>query len=154
MKLYLMQHGQAMSQEENPERPLSEQGIKNVEKISIVLSRLEPAIELSEIRHSRKRRAQETAEIVARSLKQQEKVIAIEGLHPNDDVRPVATLLQQEENDLLLVGHLPFVSRLASQLLSGNSEPELIQFQQGGVVCLSRQEGRWKLYWMLIPELV
>lgn len=154
MKLYLMQHGNAMSKEENPERPLSERGIKDVEKVSTVLCRLDLGTQLSEIRHSGKCRTQETAEIVARSLKLKEKVIAVEGLSPNDDVLPLAAILHQEENDLLIVGHLPFLSRLTSQLLSGNPENEVLQFQQGGVLCLSRQEAKWKLCWMLIPKLL
>ena len=154
MKLYLMQHGNAMSKKENPERPLSKQGIKDVEKVSVVLNRLDLASQLSEIRHSGKCRARETAEIAARRLGLLEKVSAVGGLLPNDDVLPVAATLQQEENDLLLVGHLPFLSRLASQLLCGNPESEFFQFQQGGVLCLSRQDDSWKLCWMLIPALL
>ncbi|MCP4400724.1 MAG: phosphohistidine phosphatase SixA [bacterium] len=153
MKLYLMQHGSAMSKEENSARPLSAQGIKDVEKVAMFLSRVGSASQLSEIRHSGKRRAQETAEIVARSLGQQERVIAVDGLNPNDDIPPVAAMLQQEDADLFLVGHLPFLNRLASQLLSGNPERELLQFQPGGVLCLLGQ-GDWKLCWMLIPTLL
>ena len=154
MKVYLMQHGNAMTKEENPERPLNEQGIQDVEKVSAVLKRRDPAPQFSEIRHSGKRRAQETAEIVARFLEQTEKVVAANGLNPNDNVLPIASTLRQEANDLLLVGHLPFLSRLASHLLTGKSDRELIQFQQGGVLCLSRQENEWKLCWMLIPDLL
>ncbi len=153
MKLYLMQHGSAMSKEENSARPLSAQGIKDVEKVAMFLSRVGSASQLSEIRHSGKRRAQETAEIVARSLGRQERVIAVDGLNPNDDVSPVAAMLQQEDADLFLVGHLPFLNRLASQLLSGSPERELLQFQPGGVLCLLGQ-GDWKLCWMLIPTLL
>ena len=34
MRLYLMQHGEAMSKAENPERPLNEQGRQNVANVA------------------------------------------------------------------------------------------------------------------------
>ena len=72
MKLYLMQHGKAMSKEENPERPLTDQGKDDVGRVSKSIAQAE--IQLSEIRHSGKRRAEDTANIVAQHLNLQDKV--------------------------------------------------------------------------------
>ena len=152
MKLYLMQHGEAMSKEENPARPLTERGKEDVKRVVAFFARSGKAT--FEIRHSGKRRAQETADIVAKHFQLQDKVIAVSGLNPNDDVRSVAETLQQEAQSVMLVGHLPFLNRLASYLLSGNAEQTLIQFQMGGIVCLTRQENDWSVSWMIIPEIV
>lgn len=152
MKLYLMQHGEAMAQTENPERPLTERGKKDIARMAAFLTRL--GVHLHEIRHSGKKRAEETAKIVAQYLYAQERVVAEKGLNPNDDVRPVATLLQQETLPIMLVGHLPFLSRLTSVLLTGDPERTLVQFHTGGVICLERQEEPWILQWMVIPEII
>jgi phosphohistidine phosphatase len=153
MKLYLMQHGEAMSKEENPERPLTEQGKGDVERVSAFLARL--GREIPEIRHSGKRRAEETAEVVAKHLQlKEEGITAVSGLNPSDDVRPIAEALQWQTQSVMIVGHLPFLSRLASYLLSDDVEQTLVQFQMGGIVCLARQDDDWTIEWMIVPEII
>lgn len=152
MKLYLMQHGKAMSKAENPERPLTVQGKEDVERVSTLLALSK--ISVSEIRHSGKRRAEDTACIAAQHLQAQDKVVAVEGISPNDDVTPVAEALQGQTDPVMLVGHLPFLSRLASYLLIGDAEKTVVQFQMGGVVCLAKQEENWVVEWMVIPEIM
>jgi phosphohistidine phosphatase len=53
------------------------------------------------------------------------------------------------------VGHLPFLSRLASLLLVGDPERTLVRFRMGGIVCLTGgpSTGGWIVAWMLTPEL-
>lgn len=152
MKLYLMQHGKAMSKEENPERPLTDQGKDDVGRVSKSIAQAE--IQLSEIRHSGKRRAEDTANIVAQHLNLQDKVIAIQGISPNDDVVPIAEALQRQTEPVMLVGHLPFLSRLASHLLVADADQTIVQFQMGGVVCLAKEDEKWMLAWMVMPEVV
>lgn len=153
MKLYLMQHGEAMSKAENPERPLTERGARDVRRMSEVLAR--SGMQLTEIRHSGKRRAEETARIVAHYFHVHEDgLVAVEGINPNDDVRPCAEDLQGQVESVMIVGHLPFLSRLTSSLLIGDAEQSLVQFQTGGVVSLMRQEGHWAVEWMVIPSIV
>jgi phosphohistidine phosphatase len=53
---------------------------------------------------------------------------------------------------LMLVGHLPHLRRLASLLLVGDPEREIIRFRNGAVVCLVTMEGRWLVQWVLTPE--
>lgn len=152
MKLYLMQHGEAMTKEENPERPLTDSGKGDVEGVAAFIARAR--IQIDQIRHSGKRRAEDTANIVARHLHAQEIVVAVGGMNPNDEVEPVAEELHRKEQSVMLVGHLPFLSRLASYLLTGNAEQTLIQFHMGGIVCLEREEKNWNIRWMVIPGLV
>jgi phosphohistidine phosphatase len=158
MELYLVQHGEAMSEGENPERPLSVRGREDVQRVSAVAARL--GLRPAEIRHSGKRRAAETAEIFAAALGVRKRVVAVAGMAPNDDVGPVASALATMPQSLMLVGHLPFLSRLASLLLVGDPERTLARFRMGGIVCLTRDPsgaggtaGGWMVAWMVTPEL-
>jgi phosphohistidine phosphatase len=109
-----------------------------------------------EIRHSGKRRAAETAEIFAAALGLRA-VAAVSGMAPNDDVEPVAVALAALSQPVMLVGHLPFLSRLTSLLLVADPERRLVQFHMAGTVCLAREapvSGRtpaWSLAWALTP---
>ena len=82
MKLYLMQHGESKSEQEDPKKPLSDQGKENVSQSAELASRL--SISPAAVLHSGKLRAQESAEIVAKRLTVP--VRQAEGLSPNDPV--------------------------------------------------------------------
>ena len=158
MELYLVRHGEAMGEAENPERPLTARGREEVRRAGVVAARL--GLRPVEIRHSGKRRAAETAEIFAGALGVREHVVAVAGMAPNDDVRPIASALDTAPQPLMLVGHLPLLSRLASLLLVGDPERTLAQFCMGGIVCLTGDPsdaggtaGGWVVAWMLTPEL-
>jgi len=149
MKLYLVQHGEAKSEQEDPKRPLNEQGHTNVSRSAGIAARLSIAPE--EILHSGKTRAQETAEILGRKLSKP--VRQANGLAPNDPVDPWKARIEQEERDLMLVGHLPFMEKLASALLTCSPDAGIVKFRMGGVVCLDNGDGRWRLQWIIWPEM-
>ncbi len=117
MNLLLVQHGQARDKTEDPSRSLSETGIKNAGKMAKQLC--ETGITVTEIRHSGKARAEQTAEIFAKHLPPQNGVSKADGLNPKDDVAKTAEILINDPSTpiamstLMLVGHLPFMSRLA-----------------------------------------
>ncbi len=56
----------------------------------------------------------------------------------------------------MVVGHLPFMGRLASRLVAGSEEANVAAFQPGTVACLERADdgGGWALAWMVRPELL
>jgi len=62
MRLYLVQHGEAKREEEDPSRPLTENGRREVEIVAKFLS--EAGIKIDKILHSGKLRAAQTAEIL------------------------------------------------------------------------------------------
>ena len=77
------------------------------------------------------------------------------GLPPKDAVEPIRRELEQRNSNVMIVGHLPFLGRLAALLLTGNADKEIVAFQFGCVVSLKRDDsGRWKLEWMMVPELL
>jgi phosphohistidine phosphatase len=55
----------------------------------------------------------------------------------------------------MLVGHLPFMERLAALLVAGSQEKPVIRFQNAGIVCLDRDASRvnWVVRWALVPKL-
>ncbi|MCX7914224.1 MAG: hypothetical protein N2511_06535 [Thermodesulfovibrionales bacterium] len=50
---------------------------------------------------------------------------------------------------------LPHLSKLASLLLCGDAQRDIITFKRAGVVCLKRfDNGVWSIQWMVIPEII
>jgi phosphohistidine phosphatase len=153
MKAYLVQHGKQVSKEENPERPLSDRGRADVGKVAAALTRI--GIGIQEIVHSGKTRAEQTAEIMAAELKPATPPRRMEGLSPLDDVHPIAEDLKERDKDIMLVGHLPHLGKLVALLTAGTDSTPVVTFQQGGVVCLQRDEkGVWTVAWMLVPAII
>ncbi len=108
---------------------------------------------VSAIRHSGKKRARETAEIFAQTLNPGGGVQEIEGLAPLDDVTKLG--LNSKEN-LMLVGHLPFMEKLTSYLITGSTDrPPVLKFQNGGIVCidLDRETNSWFIKWTIFPYI-
>ena len=115
MHLYLVQHGAAKSKAEDPRRGLTDEGRRDVDRMAHFLAPL--GLSLDRIEHSEKLRARQTAEILAARLQPAHGTHEIAGLTPHDDVEPVCARLQRESKNLMLVGHLPHLSHLASRLL-------------------------------------
>jgi phosphohistidine phosphatase len=154
MKVYLVQHGEATREEVDPARPLTPKGREDVEKVGKFLGGL--SLDIGSILHSGKTRALETAQILAKSITPRLEPIKREGLLPNDPVEPFYEELLREEKGVMVVGHLPFLAKLASMLLTGSStHPEIILFRMGGVVSFSKEEGEgFRVEWMVIPEIL
>lgn len=153
MRLYLVQHGLAKSEEEDPERHLSDKGAFESERVAAHLASL--GIKVQKIFHSPKLRARETARIFARHFKAENAVLEKDGLAPKDDPEIWKARLDAEEDDTMLVGHLPHQARLASSILCGESDREIVRFRNSGVLCLDRGDNRlWSVSWMLVPDLV
>jgi phosphohistidine phosphatase len=69
MALYLIQHGKSLPKDQDPDQGLSEDGITETERIAHQAQN--DGVKVSQIRHSVKTRARQTAEIFARALKPQ-----------------------------------------------------------------------------------
>ncbi len=153
--LYLVRHADAKTEEEDPLRPLSESGIRDIKVLSSYIFRM--GIRADRILHSGKLRAKQTAEILGEHLRPSIGISESEGLNPLDDPRIWAELLKgvSEDTITVLVGHLPHLNKLASLLLCGDINRSFILFKSAGMVCLEREGNEaWFLHWMLIPEIV
>lgn len=140
--IYLMQHGEAHPKTKDPDRPLTATGRDNVQRVARKAADLCRA---QVVYHSGKLRARQSAELMAAALKVP--CQKMEGLGPNDPVGPVNEQLQGQR--ALVVGHLPFLDKLASLIVCDDEDKEPIAFRNAGLVALD--EGR--VQWILWPEL-
>jgi phosphohistidine phosphatase len=152
MKLFLVQHGGAKPETEDFQRSLTNGGSETVEQMAEWAAQV--GITVDEIRHSGKRRAEQTATIFAEHLKPRKGAIAVGGLNPNDDVTLVAGSLQGEHESIMLVGHLPHLSNLVGFLVIGDPETEVVRFRNAGIVRLSQRDGKWAIDWVIHPDLL
>ena len=153
MRLYLVRHGEAKSAEEDPARSLTDRGRRDVEKVAAFLRPL--GLCVSAVWHSGKARAIQTAEILAAALAPPAPLLRREGLAPTDPVEPVAEEIAGLFGDLMIVGHMPFVGRLASLLVIGRDVPEVAAFRAGGALCLEGGgQEPWRVGWMIVPDIL
>ncbi len=153
MKLYLVQHGKAASKEIDPQRPLTEEGRKDVQRIAAFIKPLGLCVDC--LWHSGKKRTAQTAEVLAEAVKINNPQTARDGLGPNDDAAALRDELASAGQDIMIVGHLPFLSKLASLLLSGSELGEIVAFKNGGVVAMSSsEENLWRVDWIVTPQLL
>ena len=153
MKVYLVRHGEAVSSQFDPQRPLSEQGLADIRKVASFIKPLEISVE--HIWHSGKLRAAQTAEILAVAVAVEKDCSEHKDLRPNDDVTIIADELEAYDTDLMLVGHLPFLAYLTSLLVAGNQTANVAAFDAGSIACLNRRNpGQWQIEWMITPELL
>lgn len=152
MEIYLVQHAQARSKDEDPSRPLTERGRKDTLQVAEFAARL--GVKIAHIRHSGKTRAEQTASILSGVLSPDVDIQTDSRLGPLDPVEPVGDELESASQPIMLVGHLPFMERLAGYLLTGNSERAPVRFHNAGIVCLARSEDGWQVEWIITPRMV
>ncbi|MBL1142197.1 MAG: phosphohistidine phosphatase SixA [Proteobacteria bacterium] len=153
MKLYLVQHGKSLSKEIDPGCPLSPEGEEDVRQVSEFLRA--SGITVNSVLHSGKMRAHQTAEIFADALLISGEEDVIDGIKPNDSIQDFSIKVHQFKSDTMLVGHLPFMEKMVSYLITGNEDSAIVAYKQGSVVCLQQdKEEHWRIQWMLRPETV
>ncbi len=154
MKLYLMQHGQALSKEEDAQRPLSGQGAQEVERLARFLEGA--GVRVARVIHSGKLRACQTAGILAAAIAPGVELEESGLLDPNEDPRALDWQSDAWDRDTLIVGHLPYMARLVSHLLLDEEETVLVDYEPGTLVCLVRGErgAGWRIHWMVRPALL
>jgi len=150
MKLYLARHGDYFLDTVQRLDVLSEKGIRDIIYVANCLKKMN--LQVSGILHSGKQRALQTAELLAQGIVCDQPPTAYPHLNPDDDIADIASDVSHWNEDTLIVGHLPFMAKLVSQLLTGNENKGIINFETGTLVCLSKiDETRWMIDWVLTP---
>lgn len=152
MRIYLIQHGEAKKEEEDPQRGLSKKGKKDTKKIGKFLKNLN--IEIDKIWHSPKNRARETAEILENYIILKGKMEEVQGLSPMDEPEEIFYKINELEEDLILVGHLPNLSKLSSLLICNDKSKEIISFKMGSILCLEKKENNFQVCFFITPEII
>lgn len=151
MNLYILQHGEAEAKEVDSERPLTEQGARDIRVLAMHMRNM--GVRPEKIFHSGKLRAWQSAELIAESVSPGLVPLKSDGLNPNDDPAAIAGDLEQLDGNVLIASHMPFVSRLCSTLLTGTTEAEFAS-TPGTLFCLEKSEDKWRLAYMLRPDFL
>jgi phosphohistidine phosphatase len=133
MEIYLMQHGEAYAEDQDPERSLTPRGEDQIHFSGQGLKKLGVDVDL--IVSSPKKRARQTAEIVAGELGYSKEGIEVtktlEPLGSSDEVIAFLRRFADRER-VLLAGHLPSLTKIAANLMSEGGNVS-IHFEMGGV---------------------
>ena len=153
MRLYLVQHGDAVAKDVDPDRPLSDQGRADIQRLAAWLANQH--VQVAQILHSGKRRAIETAELLRPLLESPDQIFEGQGLAPNDSPEAFLRQLRHPKKDTLIAGHMPFVARTVSQALTGAPDRQLVEFLPGSVAGLERSDRvTWHLFMFARPEFL
>ena len=146
MKLYLMRHGQAASPQVDAQQGLTPDGRDEIERLA---QRLQAqGVQFTQVLHSEKTRAQQTAEIMAGVLAPGIAPKMRSGLKPNDDPRLLLADIEGWQGDTLMTSHLPFVPLLLAQLTGQAPDMGLVP---GTIICLTKQNAIWQIEWLESP---
>ncbi|MEJ2158461.1 MAG: phosphohistidine phosphatase SixA [Desulfobacteraceae bacterium] len=152
MAIYLVQHGQCLSKQEDPEKGLSSQGAADARRIAQVAAGYGIGVNL--ILHSGKKRARQTAEILKETLRPERGVASVDGINPLDEPTTIASTLEVSSNTMI-VGHLPHLERLTAYLVTGQTQKPIFKLQNGGILCLDHygDAGQVVIKWALMPNV-
>jgi len=140
MELYLMQHGQAVPETEDPEQPLSKEGVAQIKDSAAAMKKM--GITLETILCSPKKRARQTAALVAEGVNYPySDIIETVTVKPMTAADDALFFLRQfrEGRAVLIAGHLPSLGSIASLLLGGDT-PVHLRFENGGLCRIDTAE--------------
>ncbi len=155
MKLYLTRHGEAASADSDSKRPLSKKGFDDIHRVAIFNK--SSGNKVNYVLHSKKLRAQQTAEILASKMLKGDNIESCDDINPNDPLEPLLQIITNLHDDTLIVGHLPYMSYLVAHLTDNPDSINKITFTPGTMVCLElpkSQHGPWKLNSVIQPETI
>jgi phosphohistidine phosphatase len=161
MNLFILRHGIAVEPgthgfEKDADRPLTPEGERKLLQIAEAMEALDLTFDL--ILSSPYLRARQTAEIVAEALKARKRLEFSDSLVPGGSTRKLVELLNRltpPPENVLLVGHEPYLSGLVSLLSSGGATLA-VEMKKGGLCKLATESlthGRCAtLEWLLTPK--
>jgi phosphohistidine phosphatase len=158
MELYILRHAIAVERgtpdyDDDSQRPLTPQGRKKMRRIAQGMKAL--GLKFDAIFSSPYRRAKETGEIAAEVLGAQRKLKFSDQLTPDGDPKVLIASLARAGERVLLVGHEPYLSSLAGQLIGGTPAMSL-KLKKGGLCKLTADHLKFgpcaDLEWLLTPR--
>lgn len=142
MKVFLVRHGDYVHPDYDSSKPLSPKGEADVTNLGKWLK--EQGHCPSKIFHSGVKRANQTADILSREMEcsaPQE----VENLKPNSEVNFWGDKLEEYSEDIMLVGHMPYMGDLVTYLTTGDC---CCGFNTSEVICLEKKmPGHWQKLW-------
>ncbi|MEX0804668.1 MAG: phosphohistidine phosphatase SixA [Candidatus Binatia bacterium] len=149
MEFYLVRHGESVSAAAGSRRPLTPTGRRDVERVARAAAAR--GVQVSQIFHSGILRAQQTAGVFSNILSPVNGMRELAGLRPDDDPLLAKAELETSTTAIMLIGHLPHMSRLAACLSFGVPDRTGVEFAPATIVCFSHENKLWKMLWQLTP---
>ncbi len=150
MKIYLVRHGKYVTDDSITSCPLSDEGRADIMRLADHLSKIN--LKIPHVFHSSKMRALATAQILA-NVVSESRCEYLEGLEPNDPILPMLKKIWNFSEDVMIVGHLPFLSKLTGMLLVHDENANLVDFHPGTAVCLNYDNNYCNILWVLTPAM-
>ncbi len=161
MDLFILRHAEAgkrlPAQARDAERSLTAEGKEELEDVARSLSRLK--LKPDHIISSPLKRSRETAAIVAKILKERDKVELWDELKPEGSKQELFRRLSRlkPESTVLCIGHEPYLTQAINEVM-GHQGPPRVSLKKCGLARLSiktfspKVEG--ELRWLLTPRLL
>jgi phosphohistidine phosphatase len=161
VNIYILRHGLAVERgtpgfANDSERPLTPKGKRQLRKIAAAMKIMDLRFDL--ILSSPFLRAKKTAEIAADILKLKKQLKFSDALTPKGDAKILIRQLNELKpalKNILLAGHEPYLSRLISLLVTGDTQLQM-DFKKGGLCKLEIEKLRFGrcaiLVWLLTPK--
>jgi phosphohistidine phosphatase len=161
VELLILRHGEAgkrnPSGTNDAKRPLTVVGEKEIAKIAEALKVI--GVRLDIILTSPLKRAQQTANIVAKEFKAHNKIEQLQELSPEGNRSALYHKLSsfREGTSILLVGHNPYLSEMVSELVTDEKKGR-IDLKKGGIarirVTSAAPKFKGELKWLVSPKLL
>ncbi|MEO7402632.1 MAG: histidine phosphatase family protein [Burkholderiales bacterium] len=146
MKIYFIHHAEALTAEENPRRPINTKGREQATRLGTRLRAL--GVSPTRILHSDKLWTIETAQCIAAQLGIAERAKqAAYPINTEDPIAPFIAEIATTQGDLMMCGHVEFLIRAASHLVSGDETTRVVEFKPGNgtMVCIEGAGSTWAI---------
>src|SRR4051794_21304871 len=115
MTVYLVRHGKARKGGKDRLRPLLPRGVREIRAMASFLRPLK--LRAGAMWHSDRTRSIQTAHILSSAMTYKGKAVQRRDLGPDDSIASAIGGIKKARGDLIIVGHLPHLEKLASILL-------------------------------------
>jgi phosphohistidine phosphatase len=146
MFLFLVHHADALPPHVDHLRPLSSIGLAQAERVARAIA--DHGGKPAQIWHSGKLRARQTAEHFWQVCNPLANFAAARGIQPGDPPEWIRDVLQGDERDIMLVGHMPHLGKLLD-LLVRRERADAPAFPAHGLVALQHGGDGWTEAWRL-----
>jgi phosphohistidine phosphatase len=153
MIVYLIRHAHALDGDDDAARPLSAKGRKQIRRMAALLKRA-GLIETREFWHSPLVRARDTAALLAGEIRIKAKLVEVANIEPFAPPQKMAARLRKVRQSVVVVGHEPHLSALATLLLGGDAAQPRVVMKKCAVLALERTGRNWAVRWLISPETI
>lgn len=153
MQLFLLRHGDYVAESIDPSCPLSVEGKRDIELTAHFLR--ERKFRIDYFCHSSKQRAIDSARIMRDVLNPSATMEMKKHLSPSDNPDDIIYDIAGWRVNSMIVGHLPFLARLAARLVVQDDRKAIVSLPTSAVVILENdQEQNWYISGFLTPRLI